>query len=223
MQVYVPTARKLYGSATIFVKTSTFDGGCQHYTRKKMSQTIYITKTHIKALDKPAQHCDQESKDANMSACIAGFLARQMGCNPMIYGSQFSTAPQCKTNAELMAFVNISKILEQADGNEIYELTGCLSPCKKDRYTVTSGPLITESVFYENRIENCQLHLDFVIEDNSYNEEEQYVIYDVNSFIADVGGYMGLLLGSSLLSLYISVEDYVKKVLGNARARKDKY
>ena len=67
------------------------------------------------------------------------------------------------------------------------------------------------------------MHLDCVMVDNSYNEEEDYVIYDVNSFIADVGGYMGLLLGSSLLSVYMSIEDVVKRILTNARARKEKY
>ena len=30
----------------------------------------------------------------------------------------------------------------------------------------------------------------------------QYKIYDLNSLIADVGGYLGLLMGHSLLSLY---------------------
>ena len=32
----------------------------------------------------------------------------------------------------------------------------------------------------------------------------QYVIYDALAFLADIGGYMGLLLGYSLLSLYKS-------------------
>ena len=42
-------------------------------------------------------------------------------------------------------------------------------------------------------------------------EEEQYVIYDANSFIAEVGGYMGLLLGCSILSLYNEMEAILVK------------
>ena len=38
---------------------------------------------------------------------------------------------------------------------------------------------------------------------------EEYIVYDFNSFIADVGGYMGLLLGFSILGLY----DEFQKVL----------
>ena len=32
--------------------------------------------------------------------------------------------------------------------------------------------------------------------------KEQYVVYDGNTFVADVGGYLGLLLGHSLLGIY---------------------
>ena len=35
----------------------------------------------------------------------------------------------------------------------------------------------------------------------------QYVIYDYSSFIADVGGYLGLLLGQSLYSFYLMMEE----------------
>ena len=35
----------------------------------------------------------------------------------------------------------------------------------------------------------------------------QYVIYDSSSFFADVGGYLGLLLGHSLFSVYTMVEE----------------
>ena len=35
-----------------------------------------------------------------------------------------------------------------------------------------------------------------------YEEKKHYVIYDFNSFIADVGGYMGLLLGFNLHSIF---------------------
>ena len=45
----------------------------------------------------------------------------------------------------------------------------------------------------------------FIFEDGSYNVREEYVVYDMGSFIADVGGYRGLLLGHSLLSMYYNI------------------
>ena len=47
--------------------------------------------------------------------------------------------------------------------------------------------------------------------ENVVNVRKQYVIYDFNSFIADVGGFMGLLLGFSLLSIYDEMESLLKR------------
>ena len=62
--------------------------------------------------------------------------------------------------------------------------------------------------------------LTFKILDRSYKLEEQYKIYDTESFIADVGGYMGLLLGCSLLSLYKEVEGFLKKLFCKSQGGK---
>ena len=37
----------------------------------------------------------------------------------------------------------------------------------------------------------------------------QYKIYDTNGFIADVGGYLGLLLGQSIYGLYEVVSNWL--------------
>ena len=42
----------------------------------------------------------------------------------------------------------------------------------------------------------------------------------MDSFIADVGGYMGLLLGISLLSIYRAVEHSTRKLVGRTRQGK---
>ena len=55
-----------------------------------------------------------------------------------------------------------------------------------------------------------------------YDERKQYLIYDITNFTADFGGYLGLLLGSSLLSLYDTVKRWLKtlyKLLSEKLAR----
>ena len=54
---------------------------------------------------------------------------------------------------------------------------------------------------------------EFLIRCLIYEEKEQYIIYDCNSFVADVGGFLGLLLGCSALSLYNELDN----VLGNLK------
>ena len=48
-----------------------------------------------------------------------------------------------------------------------------------------------------------------------FEELEQYIIYDGNELIADVGGYLGLLLGHSIFSLY----KHMIAVIGEAKTK----
>ena len=42
----------------------------------------------------------------------------------------------------------------------------------------------------------------FLMLGTNYNERRQFLIYGLTNFIADFGGYLGLLLGCSLLTFY---------------------
>ena len=47
----------------------------------------------------------------------------------------------------------------------------------------------------------------FHYRDGMYNIDREYYVYDTSNFLADIGGYLGLLLGHSILSIYsISVK-----------------
>ncbi len=45
-----------------------------------------------------------------------------------------------------------------------------------------------------------QIRLRFFFKTGRYEVREQYYVYDQDSFIVDVGGYLGLLLGHSIYS-----------------------
>ena len=76
----------------------------------------------------------------------------------------------------------------------------CVSPCSVYEYQVVefleSGEKCSE--WYCKFI---PLHVITVQDSNLYSSKE-YFIYDINSFIADFGGYLGLLLGASVITLY---------------------
>ena len=57
-----------------------------------------------------------------------------------------------------------------------------------------------------------RVDLTFTYPSRWYKTLEQYNIYEGNSMIADVGGFMGLLLGSSLLSIYQAAEGQLKSM-----------
>ena len=56
----------------------------------------------------------------------------------------------------------------------------------------------------------------------TFDSRSQYYDYDFNSFIADVGGFLGLLLGHSIYSFYQAAADWMKKmnISRSSKARK---
>ena len=115
----------------------------------------------------------------------------------------------CNSTPEYSAWKNISMVLEQAESNPIYKMTGCLASCQRNEYTLT-GSDFTKKKFLWN-VGKTKLELPFKIMGSSYKEEEQYVIYDFNSFIGDVGGFLGLLLGYSALSIYDELDSLLRR------------
>ena len=51
------------------------------------------------------------------------------------------------------------------------------------------------------------MDLHFAVKDPFMTVMEETPIYDINNFIADVGGYLGLLLGASILAIFDVVAD----------------
>ena len=54
-----------------------------------------------------------------------------------------------------------------------------------------------------------------------YYERTQYLIYQNPNFIADFGGYLGLLLGCSLLTFYDQGKEWIIELYGRIKAKKD--
>ena len=206
----VPNRVGVYGSQYLAIKLG--------LSYKKKIQTITISKSHLKALDQPSEHCTNDIQTSSASACIANFIEGEMGCVTKIHGI-VSENMTCNSSSQLNALTTMSHQFEEADANTIYDITGCLAPCKKDEYHN-----MVEEEMVETRKGPHETHLDFRMMVGSYQEMEQYLLYDFDSFIADVGGFMGLLLGFSVLSIYNELVDIImdKCKLGQIFGKTDK-
>ena len=183
--MFVPNLVELYGSQVEIPNNEAIDiwrpAPCYKYEMK-------ITKSRLKALDQSSERCDTSTNDPNTSQCIARYIEDQIGCSMKIHGAESKTnVPPCKLISELDALRNITRRMQEADANTIFEITGCLASCERDEYEKIDGHL-TEKWCRAHR----DLHLQFKITTGSYEEKEQYIIYDFNSFIGSVGGILGL-------------------------------
>ena len=164
---------------------------------------LKIAKSHMKALDQPSQPCKKDTEGPDTSQCIANFIEDKIGCRIKLHGTNISKGSTCKSGLQLQHFTRILRNLTHADDTTIYEQTGCLGSCERHEYH--------EFEYHRNDLvwmmcqggnQSCELTLRLEMNDRSYEEKRQYVVYDFNSFVADVGGFMGLLLGFSMLSIY---------------------
>ena len=199
----MPNEVKLFGNTRYQANIYALDT-CQG----SKSQLLHIMKYHVKAIDQPSQRCNAESTNISTSACIASFIEKLIGCNPNVYGSRYSKGSPCTTKSQLFALAESVHKLSMSNDNDVYVLSGCLPSCERDVYAIIAEPMTCN---YSPHLIEYVLHLR--ITDRSYEERKQYIIYDNNSFIADVGGYMGLLLGYSILSLYNEMEALIKRVI----------
>ena len=183
-------------------------------TRCKLLQRLHLHRTHWKYLDKPSHRCSESKQNPNTTDCIANYIQRHIGCRAKTHGMRLyenrTELAECSSMEQFDKFVNISEALEEADDTSIYEMTGCLSSCEKDKFDITYG---VESELRSASF--CRALVSLQVDDKAFIEEEQYYIYDYDSFWADVGGYMGLLLGTSVLSMY----DVVGSWLNAARLK----
>ena len=202
--MFIPNWVNIYGSNSFHINNDIIEVE----ERKLYTQTMTITKSGLKALDQPSQRCDSEAPSA--TSCIVKFIEKQLGCKMNIYGHSGNDMLPCNSSLEFNAWRNISIMFEKAESNTIYKQTGCLPSCQRNEYALTGKEFRKNSVFTMFSTET-KLHLAFRIMDSSYKEEEQYVIYDFTSFIGDVGGFLGLLLGYSALSIYDALESLLRR------------
>ena len=115
--------------------------------------------------------------------------------------------------------MQINRKLFTANDKQIFDMTGCLSMCDKYAYTALqltgmqyvdasdtlNTTMLTLQFYYSNIEHELREQVDFQAIYATIQSEHipfQYIIYDLNALTADVGGYLGLLLGQSIYGLY---------------------
>ena len=211
----------MYGSRYIEAKDSNSEAimvnndGCYQLEME-------ITKTGLRALDQPRERCDISTRDPNTSECIAKYIENQLGCSINMHaGEKRADMSPCTRSSELEGLFNITRKLADANANTIFEVTGCLASCNRYEYGKIDGRLKAMSGWDSNCYGRpTVMHLDFKIIEGSYKEEEQYIIYDVNSFIGGVGGILGLCNLTAMVLLgygAMSIHNKLANILGRLK------
>ena len=188
----VPSYTRVYGATEKIVVT---------FANFSYSVKFNIKRSEIIALDKPSQRCDSSLDEPIVSRCLEErFVENALNCshrrlmsNPKLGLCDGRILGSSKQNYSYSIFDSINEMNER----EIFEITGCMPGCSKSKFEIVTR-------WEDNMRDNGKnvANLRFVYPQGEYNLAEEYYIYNWGSFIADVGGYLGLLLGYSVLSMY---------------------
>ncbi len=139
-------------------------------------------------------------------ACLDKFIMSKLGCRlPWINkGNVIDIGRTCTTAKDLDNYMNLLDFVKSYDGHKELQAYGCLqSNCLVDEwYPQISGN------YQELKDNATRFKMEF-INTNCLKATKQILIYGFSNFVADFGGYLGLLLGASLLSIY---DDFAAKI-----------
>ena len=186
---FVPSLTQVYGQAK------------KNVVVQPNSYTKFVVKRSEKrALDKPTQRCDNSDSERSISKCAGKILEEIFPCSPRFlmnnHKQETCTNLSEMNETKLQHIVHLMNSLEEY---EIFQLTGCMPSCSRSKFELD---IDTESLIPDVPVDIELAILSFVFEKGEYRLIEEHYLYGIWNFIPDVGGYLGLLLGYSLLSLY---------------------
>ena len=134
--MYVPNSVKVYGSNNEEMEILAV--GYKYYLKR-----VNMRKTRLKSLDQLSAPCSSNKIVPDTSMCIAKYIEEKLGCNPLILGSSPKQLT-CNSSSQWENAVTMTKKFHEANAKQIYEMTGCLSSCEKDKYHKIEGDLTTK-------------------------------------------------------------------------------
>ena len=203
---------KLYtynkGQMTMPSDTAVYGSAAKMHPIKPNTSYVYeyrIIQDDILSLDQPARRCHDDSEDLpSVSQCIAEYFEATYNCSLYMLDS-LGKREDCTEDYASYDNVELRDHWAKKTELEIYQMTGCMPSCKGKQIRLETEQESTSDST------NPDIHLAFQYRDGMYILNEEYLVYDFNNFIADIGGYLGLLLGHSILSIYSMSADWIPK------------
>ena len=163
--------------------------------RKKFGKQVVTQKLKTSKMD-----CNEDNSNKMMN-CVNNFYAKKLGCTlPWVR----QNGVKCTGKEKFEEFKNLStKVIEAGIEKELME-EGCLIPnCHQRTWTIDS------TTTFESEEQKIVLNFPHYTKVLVRNEIK---LYTFSSFIADIGGFLGLLLGESLVSYVLLGTHWIKKM-----------
>ena len=159
----------------------------------------------VKRLKKSNFICHEDNSN-RQEDCLNNYYTSKLNCTlPWVQAYNQEHTSLCDGKDKFEEFRNLSMSIRGLGAtNELYERGCIISNCKQKSWNIASVKMLknpknfTWPVFIFSGRTKVLLR----------NEIE---LYTISSFFADIGGYLGLILGESLVSYFLLVVKWVQK------------
>ena len=159
----------------------------------------------VKRLKKLNFICNEDNSN-RQTDCLNNYYASKLNCVlPWVRTNNPEPADLCDGKDKFEEFRNLSMSIGEIEAtNELYE-RGCLVPnCRQKSWNIKTSKKLKNPY-------NYTFPLFIFSEETKVLLRNEIELYTVSSFFADIGGYLGLLLGESLVSYFLLAVSWLQK------------
>ena len=128
----------------------------------------------------------------------------------MSLSNQTYADTRCKDITEVVGWKAIWHKLVNMAEQELYEETGCIAKCQRKEWEI-------RKIYDDKKQTNdSQIGIVMFYANGRYRIGSQLYTYDFNTYVADFGGYLGLLLGYSIVSFFDKAQDIFNHLMKKA-------
>lgn len=207
-QQLIPTFDLHQGSDLIIINAKELGA-----TRNSSAFLLYELSRQKIMLKSTKEYQCMENNNQLYKACIDQYIQSKMRCSlPWVMPSRRRTEqkPSCISSEDAQHFMNVSTAtLGGLSLRRIKAITGCINNCDYYEYS-TKLRVKKRQITGSGR---QMVFIAFSLTKQEFKVETEVYTYDGNSFIADVGGFLGLLLGMGILNIYDLAMKWVEEFI----------
>ena len=174
---------------------------------KESGYAQFMQETQTNFVKRSKYDC-YEDNSMYITDCINEFYAKQLKCNLPWATKMDPDLKKCESEDELKQFRKLSMDITFPNLTEKIKDMGCFKPnCLQTTWTKNSN-----EEKYATRRNETQLWLSMNAMTKVIRRQE-IRLADFSTFLADCGGYLGLFLGASLLSITDAIIAYARRSL----------
>ena len=162
-----------------------------------------ISRRHVIYINDPKTPCQSKIREIDMNICIQDYIENKIGCQ-LPWHKNMVDLPKCNETEQYQAFLTSYEEIAGHSGFFIAKKTGCLPSCTINEFTVN----IKDRKFKIGELAMFGGY--FFYPAGRYIQRVYEYTYDLTSYIADVGGLVGLFLGYSILGFYDGLKNVWK-------------